>query len=182
MKEYKLPHTIQNTHGEKLTFLSVTKNSGKEVLLVENEVAPGCGPVMHVHFKQDESLTVKEGRIGYQVMGGPEQFGEAGTTVEFKAGIYHRFWNAGETTLKCSGWISPANNIIYFLENIYRLMDEGNVKPGGFDTAYLVTKYKSEFDVAAIPSFVKKVIFPVIIFFGKLSGKHKKFADAPVEV
>ena len=58
-------------------------------------------------------------------------------------------------------------------------MDEGNGQPGGFDAAYLITKYKSEFDVLVIPSFVKKVIFPVIIFFGKLSGKHKKFVDAP---
>ena len=63
MKQYKLPHSIQNKHGEKLTFLNIIHENGKEKLLVENEVAPGCGPVMHVHFKQDESLTVKEGRI-----------------------------------------------------------------------------------------------------------------------
>ncbi len=179
MKQYKLPHTIQNKHGEKLIFLQIVHENGKEMLLVENEVAPGCGPVMHVHFKQDESLTVKEGKIGFQTLGGEEQFGGVGTTIEFKAGIYHRFWNAGDTILKCSGWISPANNIIYYLENIYRLMDEGNGQPGGFDAAYLITKYKSEFDVSVIPTFVKKVIFPVIIFFGKLSGKHKKFNEAP---
>ena len=179
MKQYKLPYTIQNKHGEKLHFLRIIHENGKEILEVENEVAPGCGPVMHVHFKQDESLTVVEGKMGYQVQGGKEQFATVGETAEFKAGNMHRFWNAGETMLKCTGTITPANNIIYFLENIYRLMDEGNGEPKGFDAAYLITKYKGEFDVAVIPTFVKKVIFPIIIFFGKLSGKHKKFADAP---
>jgi len=182
MKDYKLPYSIQNKYGEKLTFLKIISENGKEILLVENEVNRGCGPVMHVHFKQEESLTVTEGKIGYQILGGEEKFAGVGETVAFKSGVYHRFWNAGDSILRCSGTISPANNIIYYLENIYRLMDEGNGQPGGFDAAYLITKYKSEFDVIAIPSFVKKVIFPVSIFFGKLSGKHKKFEEAPPAV
>ncbi|MBC8046620.1 MAG: cupin domain-containing protein [Fimbriimonadaceae bacterium] len=179
MKEYKLPHTIQNKFGEKLTFLRITNNGSKEILEVENEVLPGRGPVMHVHYKQDESLTVAEGKLGYQILGGEEKFAGVGETITFNRGEFHRFWNAGDSILKCKGWISPPNNIIYYLENIYHLMDEGNGEPGGFDAAYLVTKYKSEFDVKAIPSFVKSVIFPAVIFFGKLSGKHKKFVDAP---
>ena len=40
-------------------------------------------------------------------------------------------------------------------------------------------KYKSEFDMLEIPSFVRKTIFPVSLFFGKIRGLHKKFADAP---
>lgn len=45
-----------------------------------------------------------------------------------------------------------------------------------------MTRYKSEFDMPEIPTFVKKVIFPVTLFFGKLSGKHKKFEKAPEPV
>jgi len=179
MKTYQLPHTIRNTHGEVLHFNALREEGGKLFLDVTNEVQPGCGPVMHVHFKQDESLTVIEGRMGYQVAGGPEQFAGPGESATFHAGQMHRFWNAGDAVLKCKGWISPPNNIIYYLENIYRLMDEGGGQPKGFDAAYLIRKYRSEFDVAVIPGFVKSVIFPMVIFFGKLSGKHKKFADAP---
>lgn len=182
MKEYKLPYTIRNKHGEQLTFLRMRKEGNKEYLECENEVAPGSGPVMHVHFKQDEELTVLEGKMGYQLLGGEEKFALPGESAMFKAGTMHRFWNAGDSTLKCKGWLSPANNIIYYLENIYRLMDENNGRPGGFDAAYLMARYKSEFDVAVIPGFVKKVIFPMVVFFGKLSGKHKKFADAPEAV
>ncbi len=179
MKTYQLPYTIRNKHGEVLHFNGIRTEGNRTYLDVSNEVQPGCGPVMHVHYKQDESLTVVEGRMGYQVANGPEQFAEPGASVTFKAGQMHRFWNAGATVLKCSGWISPPNTIIYYLENVYRLMDEGGGQPKGFDAAYLIRKYRSEYDVAAIPAFVKNVIFPVIIFFGKLSGKHKKFADAP---
>jgi hypothetical protein len=33
-----------------------------------------------------------------------------------------------------------------------------------------------------IPGFVKKVIFPITLFFGKLAGKHNKYVDAPEPV
>ncbi len=179
MKTYQLPYTIRNNHGEILHFEAIRREGTKTYIDVSNEVQPGCGPVMHVHFKQEESLTVVEGRMGYQVNGGPEQFAGPGESISFKAGQMHRFWNAGNTILKCKGWISPPNSIIYYLEQIYRLMDEGGGTPKGFDAAYLIRKYRSEYDVAAIPGFVKSVIFPIVVFFGKLSGKHKKFADAP---
>lgn len=179
MKKFILPYTIKNNFGEQLTFISEETVNGKSILHVENVVKPGRGPVMHTHFKQDEALTVVEGKLGYQEFGGEDKFASVGETVTFYSGVAHRFWNAGNDDLKCTGWLSPSNNIIYYLEQIYRLMDENNGTPAGFDAAFLVRKYKSEFDVHAIPSFVKNVIFPIVIFFGKRSGKHKKFADAP---
>jgi quercetin dioxygenase-like cupin family protein len=42
-----------------------------------NEVQPGAGPPMHVHFKQEEGLTVVAGRLGYQLKGGPPRYDSA---------------------------------------------------------------------------------------------------------
>jgi len=61
------PVIIENCVGEKLVFKELLKEPDGDRLLVENFVAPGCGPVMHTHFQQDESLTVVKGKIGYQV-------------------------------------------------------------------------------------------------------------------
>jgi quercetin dioxygenase-like cupin family protein len=88
------PHVIENCIGEKLIFKELQKESDGDRLIVENYVTPTNGPLMHTHWLQDESLTVVNGKIGYQVQGQPEQFAGEGETVFFKRGVPHRFWNA----------------------------------------------------------------------------------------
>jgi len=181
--KYTYPHTIENGGGEKLTFLRMVESPEGDYLEVENLVKPKSGPPMHVHHKQAESLTVVKGKIGIQRPGGePEYFGE-GETVTFEAGDPHKFWNAGSEDLLCRGLAKPANNLEYFLEHLFRSVKEnGGKRPGTFDGAYLMKHFKSEFDMLEIPPFAKKVIFPVVLFFGKLAGKHKKFKDVPEAV
>ena len=175
----KLPHTIETTTGEKLTFVRIYTKDGKEYIEVDNEVQPNAGPPMHTHYRQDESLTVVSGRIGYQELGGEPKFAGPGETVLFKAGVAHKFWNAGTDTLRCTGWVSPPDNLVYFLSEIYRSTNENGGRPGTYDAAFLLSRYKSEFGMQEIPAFVQKVIFPVSLFVGNLMGKNKKFSDAP---
>lgn len=178
--QYSYPHTIDNGGGEQITFLRIVPDTQGDWLEVENLVQPNSGPPMHVHFKQAESLTVVKGKIGIQRLGGEQQFFGEGETVTFEAGDPHRFWNAGNDPLICKGWIKPAHNIEYFLTEIYKSTKaNGGKQPSQFDGAWLMNRYQSEFDMNDIPAFVKKVIFPAVLFFGKLAGKHKKFADAP---
>ena len=180
MKPITLPHTIENHLGEKLIFKSIVEEDGEEKLIVENCVQPGAGPVMHVHFKQDESLTVKKGRLAYQIQGEEPKYAGPGETVTFLRGTPHRFWNAGEDVLECEGWIKPANSIVYFLSGIYAAMNKsGKEEPELFDGAYLMTRYKTEYDLPEIPGFVKKVIMPLTVRVGKLLGKYDHFEDAP---
>ncbi|MDB5227283.1 MAG: cupin protein [Bacteroidota bacterium] len=183
MAQYTYPHTIENGGGERLTFLRRVTDENGEYLEVENLVQPNSGPPMHVHFKQAESLTVVKGKIGIQLPGGRQEFFGEGQTLTFEAGEAHRFWNAGTEPLICTGWVRPAHNIEYFLTEIYKSTKENNGKgPSKFDGAYLMSRYRSEFDMPEIPSFVKRIIFPLTILVGKISGKHKKFRDAPEAV
>lgn len=176
----KFPYTISNTHGETLTFVSIqTNEAGEKRLIVENELTPNAGPPMHVHFKQDECLIVSEGKMGYKTLGGEEMYAKVGEEVIFKAGTPHKFWNAGDGILRCKGWVSPPNTLVYFLSEIYKSTNENKGRPGLFDSAYLLDRYKKEYDMYDIPSFVKNVLFPIALFFGKLTGKHKKFKSAP---
>jgi quercetin dioxygenase-like cupin family protein len=177
------PYTIDNGHGEKLTFVKIVNEGNKEYVEVENYINPGGGPPMHVHHRQTEALTVVQGRLATQIAGQETKFHEAGATATFLAGVPHKFWNAGTEPLICKGYVTPADNIVYFLSEIYRSARESKTgRPGTFDSAYLLSRYKTEFDIVEIPAFVRKVIFPISLFLGKLSGKHKKFAGAPEPV
>ncbi|HEX2535374.1 MAG TPA: cupin domain-containing protein [Chitinophagaceae bacterium] len=177
------PHTIENCIGEKLIVHSVVPEPDGDRLLVENFVAPGVGPLMHTHWKQDECLTVMEGRIGYQVKGGPEQFAGPGETVLFERGVPHRFWNAGTETLHCTGYIKPAHTVVYFLTAIFNAQNKtGTGRPELFDAAFLTRRYASEFHLNDMPFFVRKVVIPATYFLGKLLGRYAHFKDAPEPV
>ena len=177
------PHTIENCIGEKLIFKELIQEPDGDKVVVENYVKPGAGPLMHTHWLQDEGLTVIKGRIGYQVLGQPEQYANEGESVVFKRGTPHRFWNAGEEVLQCTGWLKPANTIVFFLTSIYAAQNKaGKAQPEQFDGAYLMTRYSSEYDLPEIPKFVKKTIIPMTYYIGKLLGKYKHFKDAPEPV
>ncbi len=177
---YTLPHTIENCLGEKLTFKTLVHEPDGDRLLVDNWVTPGNGPLMHTHFHQEEALTVVNGRIGYQVYGQEARYAGVGETVLFGKGVPHRFWNAGDDILHCSGWIKPANSIVFFLSAIYAAQNKsGSEVPEKFDGAYLITRYSTEYELVGLPGFVKRVIIPLTYQFGKLTGKYKHFADAP---
>ena len=102
---FAYPHTIDDGAGERLTFLRRVPGARGDRLEVENVVAPGAGPPMHVHHHQEEALTVVEGRMGYERPGGPPRFAGPGETVAFAAGDAHRFWNAGDGPLRCTGHV-----------------------------------------------------------------------------
>lgn len=178
-----LPYTIENHLGEKLVFKAVVKEDGEDKVLVENFVQPGAGPVMHVHFRQDEGLTVINGKMGYQILGEEPHYVGPGESVEFKRGVPHRFWNAGEDILNCDGWVKPANSFIFFLTALYQAVNKsGKEAPEIFDGAFLMTRYKTEYDLPEIPVFVKRVIMPATVAIGKILGKYKHFQDAPEPV
>jgi quercetin dioxygenase-like cupin family protein len=183
MSRYTYPHTIDNGAGERLTFLRRVPGAAGDRLEAENVVKPGAGPPMHVHHLQEEALTVREGRIGYQRLGGPEQFAGPGETVVFRPGEAHRFWNAGEGDLRCTGYVEPADNVEYYLTAIYDSMRRsGGARPNPFDAAFLTRRYRSEFAMVEVPAAVQRFVFPVLVAAGRLLGRYGRYADAPEPV
>jgi len=180
MPPYTYPHTIENGAGERLTFLRRVPGRTGDRLEVENIVSPGAGPPMHIHHHQEEALTVQQGRIGYERPGEPETFAGPGTSIVFKAGQAHRFWNAGEDELRCTGYIEPADNVEYFLTEIYASTKRsGGKRPDPFDAVFLMWRYRYEFTMVDVPAVVGRLVFPIQYAFGKLLGKYRKYADAP---
>ena len=175
-----LPHTIENGLGEKIIFKEIMHEPDGDKVVVEAFCQPQSGPIMHVHYKQDEAITVVSGQMSYQILGEEPKTIGAGETVLFSRNKPHRFWNAGNEILHLSGWVKPANSIIFFLSALYEAQKRGsNGRPENFDAAYLMTRYKNEYGMPELPGLVKNIIMPLTYGIGKLLGKYKKFEGAP---
>jgi quercetin dioxygenase-like cupin family protein len=181
MNDY--PRTVDNGAGEKLTFVGIRSDEQGEYLEARNSVSPGSGPPMHVHHLQEESLTVERGTMGWQRRGEEEQVAGPGETVTFASGEMHRFWNAGEDELVCTGYVRPPDNLEFFLTQIFAsTRANGGKRPRLFDAAYLLSRYRSEFGMADIPAPVQRFVFPVVVAIGQLLGRGLRFAGAPEPV
>jgi quercetin dioxygenase-like cupin family protein len=181
---YSYPHTLDNGDGgERLTFVARRDDDRGEFLEGYNSVAPGKGPPMHVHHLQEEGLTVERGTLGYQVLGEEQCVAYPGESAVFRPGMAHRFWNAGDEELVCSAYVRPPDNVEYFLGEIFAsTRRHGGKRPGLFDAAYLSVRYRSEFELVAIPRPVRRLVFPLIAAGGRLLGLHRRFAGATAPI
>jgi quercetin dioxygenase-like cupin family protein len=105
------PHTIDNGAGERLMFVGIRSDEEGEYLEARNSVSPGSGPPMHVHHLQEEVLTVERGTMGWQRLGEAEHLARSGDSARFAPGEVHRFWNAGDDELICTGFVRPPDII-----------------------------------------------------------------------
>ena len=110
-------------------------------------------------------MTVVSGKIGYELLGEEKKYAGVGETVLFKAGVPHKFWNAGTDLLRCIAFISPPDHAVQFLTALFKSSNENGGRPSIYDTAFLLTRYKSEFAMLEIPPFVQKRIFPLRFIF-----------------
>jgi quercetin dioxygenase-like cupin family protein len=177
---YTYPHKIENGEGQVLTFFGVVRDRDGDRLEGEFLAPPDVGAPMHLHHLQEEAMTVVAGRLGLQFAGEQPRYAGPGETIILKRGVGHRWWNAGTTELRCTGWATPPNNLEYFLTALFDSMKRsGRKRPGFFDAAFLLTRYRSEIRMLDIPAVVQKVAFPVLLAAGTLLGKYDKFKDAP---
>lgn len=175
-----LPQTIESGHGEKIIFKEIIKEPDGDKVIIEGHCTPNAGPAMHVHYKQDEGITVVKGKMGCQILGQEPVYYEVGQEAIFLRNTPHRFWNAGKEELIVSSWVKPANSIIFFLTTLYAAQKKsGNKRPEIFDAAYLMVRYKNEYGLTELPSFVKNVIMPITYTLGRIFGKYKNYTDAP---
>ncbi|MEZ5013923.1 MAG: cupin domain-containing protein [Chitinophagales bacterium] len=180
---YKYPFSIENPAGERILFHGIEHDPKGDKVILEGFAEPNCGPPMHVHFKQDEGFTIVSGKMGYQLQGQEPVYLEAGASMVFSRGTPHRFWNAGNETLHLKGFVQPANNLVFFLDTLYAAQRiSGKEQPEAFTAAFLLTRYKSEFDMLDVPKFVRRVIIPLTYFIGRISGKYAKYKNAPAAV
>jgi mannose-6-phosphate isomerase-like protein (cupin superfamily) len=174
------PYSIENGAGERITFTGRVRDADGERVIGEGVAQPKAGPPMHVHYLEEEGFTVVSGTLGYQRLGEEPRFAGPGETVVFPAGVIHRWFNPTNGEIRMTGWVKPPNNYEFILGSIFASMKRnGGRRPSVFDMAYLMTQYRHEMGNPMIPMFVQRVVFPVLVTIGKVTGRFGHFADAP---
>jgi quercetin dioxygenase-like cupin family protein len=176
----KYPYTIDNGAGERLTFTGLIPGPNGDRIEADGVAQPGAGPPLHVHYLQEEAVRVISGRMGYQTLGKPEQFVGPGEIVVWPAGTAHRWWNAGESELRMTGWCAPPDNVEFFLGTLFASVKaNGGRRPGVFDAAFLMSRYRAEYAMLELPIVVRRFMLPLVYAVGLALGRYAKYADAP---
>lgn len=176
----QLPQTIENGEGESITFLRIEEDHAEgPTLWLENMLQPSSGPPMHVHFQQEEALTVKTGKLAVQLDGEEVRFYGPGETAVFPAGTPHKFWAEGEVTT-CDGYVRPPHNLQHFLTALYASTKKsGKGRPDDVESALLLERYGREYDMLEIPGFMRRFVFPILRTVGRLNGARARIETGP---
>ena len=105
--------TIQGPAGGPLTFKVRSGTSSGSLTAFENVIAPGDGPPLHLHEREDESWYVLDGRLRFRL--GETLAGvPAGTFVFVPRGTPHCFQNVGEAPARILVLFTPAGMEEFF--------------------------------------------------------------------
>lgn len=99
--------TVEGPAGGPLTFKVRGERSGGALLALENVIAPGDGPPLHRHEREDEAWYVIEGDLRFQ-LGDEIAAAPAGSFVFVPRGTPHCFQNAGRSPARILVLFTPA--------------------------------------------------------------------------
>lgn len=121
--------TIQGPAGGPLTFKVRGDQSGGTLTAFENVVAPGDGPPLHTHAREDESWAVLEGELRFK-LGGTISAAPQGSFVFVPRGVPHCFQNTGDKPARILVLFTPAGMEAFF--DRFAELPDGPVDPGVF--------------------------------------------------
>ena len=160
--------------GETLRLRRVRDSQGQTVLILDGSLPPrASGPPPHVHFHEREEGTVKEGKLGARV-GNEKTVVQAGGSVVLPAGIVHNWWNAGDDMLVFSGRAIPAVDLDRYLQAVFAVLNASpSGRPSIFYMAHVLWRHRHTQALASPPRAIQRVVFPLIVFVGRVLGKYR---------
>ena len=166
---------LENRHnGEILRIRRVRDVQGQIILLLDGSMPPRTsGPPLHVHFHEREEIIVKAGTLGAQV-GKEKIVVPAGGAAVMPAGAFHRWWNAGDDLLELSGKAVPAADLDRFLQGLFAVLNaSSNGRPSIFHMAHVLWRHRETQLLSVPPPAIQRIVFPVILFIGRILGKYR---------
>ena len=125
------------------------------------------------HFHEREEATVRAGTLGARI--GKETVRvPAGGTGIFPAGVVHTWWNAGEVLLEMSGRVIPAVDLDRYLQALFAVLNAApSGRPSIFYIAHVLWRHRHTQKIAAPPRIIQRIIFPLVLFAGRVLGKYR---------
>jgi mannose-6-phosphate isomerase-like protein (cupin superfamily) len=147
---------------------------GQTVLTIDGSLPPETsGPPLHIHFHQREEGTVKAGTLGAQI-GKEKVFVAAGGSGVFPAGVVHKWWNAGDDLLELSGRAIPAEDLDRYLQALFAVLNASSSgRPSIFYLAHVLWRHRHTQAVMVPPRAIQRIVFPLILFVGRILGKYR---------
>ena len=160
--------------GEILQMSRVRDAQGQIVLTLDGSLPPrASGPPLHVHFHEREEGIVKAGTLGAQV-GTEKIIVPAGGAAVLPAGVPHCWWNAGDDPLEFSGQVAPAVDLDRYLQAVFAVLNASpNGRPSIFYLAHVLWRHRNTQLLSAPPPAIQRIVFPVILFIGRILGKYR---------
>ncbi len=160
--------------GETMRMRRVRDSQGQTVLAIDGSLPPrASGPPLHIHFHEREEINVKAGTLGAQV-GTEKIIVPTGGTAVLAAGVVHKWWNAGDDLLELSGRVIPANDLDRYLQAIFAVLNASpSGRPSIFYIAHVAWRHRHTQALAMPPRAIQRVIFPLILFVGRILGKYR---------
>ena len=138
---------------------------------------------MHIHHLQTETIRVERGRIGYAIAGeAPTRSPAPASRSRSSRASSTASGTPARTTLADRRGLPGPTTSSTSSRQVYASVAAHGGRPGAFDGAYLLTRYRSEFAMTAIPAPVRRFVLPLQALLGRAFGRYGHFADAPTPV
>ena len=138
--------------GERLVWELTSRDTNGAYTLFDTYVEPdGAVAAAHVHPYQTEIFTVVEGRLGVKRGREKLELGP-GEVAMIDPGTPHKFWNAGDETLRFRAEVRPALQFESLIETMFGLAVEGKTNKKGMPAPLrLAVIANHHFDTVRLP-------------------------------
>ena len=157
--------------GERLVWELTSRDTNGEYTLFDTYVEPGGSvAAAHVHPYQTEIFTVIEGRLGVKRGREKLELG-AGEVAMIDPGTPHKFWNAGDETLRFRAEVRPALQFESLIETMFGLAADGKTNKKGMPQPLrLAVIANHHFDVVRLP-LVPQTLQKLALIPGAILGR-----------
>jgi quercetin dioxygenase-like cupin family protein len=165
--------------GELITISAAAGQAGRDLLRWELVLAPGGQvPSSHSHPEQEETFTVREGRMRFRV-GRRRVVALPGDTVRVPPGTVHHFANAGPTPARVAVETRPALGMAELLATAAAMATDqqaaARMLPRPTDLALFMRDFQREVSAPYLPSPLVRLVTGLVARLARWRGKDARY-------